>query len=143
MQLSEAVTAGSEVVRASSQYGPETFLAVIIVGAVLVIVGLWVWKVLIPVSLSKAEADRESARSSRENAAQLSQAMSSCLPIISGTHERVFKTGVVVDGTEVSIHRMGLVLKVGITAIEKLAKDSGVDISQELSRIHGILDDTK
>ena len=143
MQVTEAVQVGSEVVRASSQYGPETFLAVIIIAAVVIVVVLLTWKVLIPVSISRMEIEKETAKSSRDNAAQLSQAVSACLPVISSTHERVFKTGLTVDNTEANMHRMNLVLKVGITAIEKLAKNGNVDISAELSRIHGILDDSE
>lgn len=142
MQFSEATQVGSELVRASGQYGPETFLAVVVIAAVMVVVVLWVWKVMIPASLAKMELEKESAKSSRENTAQLSVAVSTCLPIISSTHEKVSKAVVTGENSSAYIQQMTLVLKVGIVAIEKLAKDCNVDISPELARIHGILDDS-
>lgn len=142
MQLSEATQAGSDLVRTAGQYGPETFLAVIVIAAVMVVVVLWVWQVMIPASLAKMELEKESAKSSRENTAQLSQAVSACLPVISSTHDKVSRVVITGENSEAYIHQMTLVLKVGIVAIEKIAKDCQVDISPELSRIHGILDDS-
>ena len=140
-QIREAAQASSEVLRAAGQYDASTFIAVIIVGAVVVITVLLIWKVVIPYFDAKMIIEKESAKSSRENSEKLSQAVSTCLPVISSTHDIITRTSEVTENTDLEVHKMSMILRVGIIAIEKLAKEAKIDIQSELDRIHGILGD--
>lgn len=131
----------SDAIKGASQYSGEVWLASIIVIGMFCLVGIlggmYLYYVQIP--RSKKEDDRYDIQAKAY--ATLSQCVAELSKLNADTHE---STKRVVEHTEMirdRIEKTRHLTNVLITVFEKIADKVGIDISKELGRIQGILQD--
>ena len=127
-QTDEAIKAGSEVIKTAGSLGSDVFLTSIILIAMSVLGGIYVWYVAIP-----------NGKSHRENSEKLSTVMQTMGTQTTSTLDHAVVIRGSTDVIQKQIDRLIGCKKLEVEAIQKISDACKVDVSNELFEIKGRL----
>jgi hypothetical protein len=127
-QVNEAITAGTEIVKTSSQLGSDVFLTCIILLIIGILGGMHVWFVSIP-----------NGKSHRQNSERLSEAIQAMSGTSSDTLDHTKDIKVNAQLVKMQVDRMVGCKTLEVRVIQKIADACNVDVAEELAEIRGRL----
>lgn len=126
-QAAELGQLGNKAIDAASQYGGEVWLLSIVLIAIGILAGVWLWQVSIP-----------NQRANRENNSKLTEAVSTMSAIVGNTHERVMTTGQHVVEVKAAVNAICKAKAVECDILGQLADKADLDLSSQLGHLRGL-----